>query len=80
MLVRYGQKTQAQQLLSQSSYLSSNDPRLHFGLGDSTKADVQIRWPNGLIESAKDVTANQLVTFREGSGITATSQFPASKR
>jgi len=80
VLVRYGQKTQAQQLLSQSSYLSSNDPRLHFGLGDSTKADVQIRWPNGLIESAKDVTANQLVTFREGSGITATSQFPASKR
>jgi hypothetical protein len=80
VLVRYGQKTQAQQLLSQSSYLSSNDPRLHFGLGDSTKADIQIRWPNGMIESAKDVTANQLVTFREGSGIISTSQFPASKR
>ena len=80
VLVRYGQKTQAQQLLSQSSYLSSNDPRLHFGLGDSTKADIQIRWPNGLIESAKDVTSNQLVTFREGSGITKTVVFPAGKK
>ena len=31
--VRYGGKTQVQEVLSQSSYLSVNDPRLHFGLG-----------------------------------------------
>ena len=79
VLIRYGDKVQAQQLLSQSSYLSSNDPRLHFGLGDKTKADVEIRWPNGLLESAKGVAANQLVTFREGSGIVGTLRFPTDK-
>ena len=31
--VRYGDKVQAQEVLSQSSYLSVNDRRLHFGLG-----------------------------------------------
>jgi enediyne biosynthesis protein E4 len=69
VLVRYGGKVQAQQLLSQSSYLSSNDPRLHFGLGEVDKVDIEVQWPNGLQESAKNVAANQLVTLREGSGI-----------
>jgi hypothetical protein len=74
VLVRYGNKGQAQQLLSQSSYLSSNDPRLHFGLGDETKVDLEIRWPNGLQESASNVAADQLVIFREGSGIVGKEQ------
>jgi hypothetical protein len=69
VLVRYGKKVQAQQLLSQSSYLSSNDPRLHFGLGEETKADIEIHWPNGLKESVANVAADQLVSFREGSGM-----------
>jgi enediyne biosynthesis protein E4 len=77
VLVRYGKKIQAQQLLSQSSYISSNDPRLHFGLGEETKVDIEIRWPNGLQESASNVVANQLVTFREGSGIAAKETFPS---
>jgi hypothetical protein len=33
IVLRYGGKTQVQELMSQSSYVSSNDPRLHFGLG-----------------------------------------------
>jgi hypothetical protein len=69
VLVRCGRKTQAQAVLSQSSFYSSNDPRLHFGLGAETTADVEIVWPNGLKEKFKDVAANQLVTFKEGSGI-----------
>jgi len=84
VLVRYGKKIQAQQLLSQSSYLSSNDPRLHFGLGRETTADIEIRWPNGLQESASNLAADQLVIFREGSGIVTKEKFslhrtPASK-
>jgi hypothetical protein len=39
-VIRYGNKIQAQQLLSQSSYLSANDPRLHFGLGDEKKSTL----------------------------------------
>jgi enediyne biosynthesis protein E4 len=68
VLVRYGGKTQAQAVLSQSSYYSCNDPRLHFGLGASNTGDVDIYWPNGLQESYKGLAANQLVTLREGVG------------
>ena len=66
VVVHYDGKLQCQQLLSQSSYLSSNDPRLHFGLGTVKKVDVEIFWPNGLQESLKDVTADQLITVHEG--------------
>ncbi|MGH9529516.1 MAG: ASPIC/UnbV domain-containing protein [Terriglobales bacterium] len=34
---------------------SSNDPRLHFGLGAEKTADIDIRWPNGLREKLKAV-------------------------
>ena len=51
VVVRYGGKVQAQEVMSQSSYLSSNDPRLHFGLGANAKADVEVRWPDGKSES-----------------------------
>jgi enediyne biosynthesis protein E4 len=74
VLVRYGKRVQAQALMSQSSYLSSNDPRLHFGLGEETIADVEVHWPNGLTEFAKQVPANRLVTFREGSGMVSASE------
>jgi hypothetical protein len=68
VLVRYGGKVQAQEVMSQSSYCSVNDPRLHFGLGPATSADVEVRWPSELVESFKSVAANQLVTLREGVG------------
>ena len=69
VLVHYGRKTQAQTVLSQSSFYSANDPRLHFGLGAETTADVQVFWPNGLKEPFKAIAANQLVTIKEGVGI-----------
>jgi len=68
VLAHYGGKVQAQSVLSQSSFYSCNDPRLHFGLGAATLADVEVHWPNGLVESFKQVKANQLVTLREGLG------------
>jgi enediyne biosynthesis protein E4 len=68
VLARYGGKVQAQSLLSQSSYYSCNDPRLHFGLGSATLVDLEVHWPNGLIESFKHLHANQLITVREGVG------------
>jgi hypothetical protein len=68
-LAHYGGKVQAQCVLSQSSYLSSNDPRLHFGLGAETSADLEIYWPIGTAERFRGVAADQLVTIREGHGI-----------
>jgi hypothetical protein len=76
VIVRYGDRTQTQTVLSQSSFYSSNDPRLHFGLGSVTVAAVEIFWPNGLHETFKRVAANQLVTIREGAGIVASKGWP----
>ena len=73
--VRYGGKVQAQEVLSQSSYLSVNDSRLHFGLGAETLADIEIRWPLGRVEKLPQVPADQLIHVTEGSGITATQRF-----
>src|ERR1700691_1340235 len=75
VVVRYGGKIQAQELASQSSYLSSNDPRLHFGLGDQSSGNIEVRWPNGLHESFKGVAARQLVTIQEGFGIISVKKF-----
>ncbi len=79
VLVRYGGKIQAHELMSQSSYLSSNDPRLHFGLGSERSADIEIRWPLGYVETLKEVSANQLVTIREGSGQVKGRPFVATR-
>ncbi|MGA2097230.1 MAG: CRTAC1 family protein [Candidatus Acidiferrum sp.] len=71
VLARYGKKIQAQEVLSQSSFYSASDPRLHFGLGAETSADLEIRWPSGLHERVKAVKANQIVVIKEGSGAPA---------
>ena len=67
-------RSQAQEVLSQSSYLSVNDSRLHFGLG-SAQADIEIRWPLGGAEKLSNVAANQLIYVTEGSGITRAQKF-----
>ena len=67
--VKTGATTQTQELLSQSSFLSCNDSRLHFGLGPATKAEVRVRWPDGEWQSIGSVPINQLVTIKEGQGI-----------
>ncbi len=69
VLARYGGKVQVQEVLSQSSYLSANDPRLHFGLGAAATADIEIHWPLGLVEKYPALAGGQLVTIREGEGI-----------
>ncbi|MGH9723392.1 MAG: ASPIC/UnbV domain-containing protein, partial [Bryobacteraceae bacterium] len=71
----YGGRKQAQEVQSQSSFYSANDPRLHFGLGQAASADLEIRWPNGAREWLKNVSADQLVVVREGAGIVKTGRF-----
>ncbi len=69
VLVRYGHKLQVQEVLSQSSFYSNNDSRLHFGLGPEKIADIEIRWPSGLQEKLKEVTSDQLIVVKEGTGL-----------
>jgi len=75
----FGGKKQAQEVLSQSSFYSVNDFRLHFGLGAATEADLDIRWPNGSVEKLRKVACDQLVTIREGSGIVKATPFARKK-
>jgi len=47
------------------SYLSSSDKRVHFGLGESTEADVEILWPSGIRQHLQHVSANQVLRVEE---------------
>ncbi len=76
--VRYGEKQQTQEVLSQSSFYSVSDQRLHFGLGSVQVVDLEIRWPNGKRESIAKVAAGQLVTIEEGRGIVDRRRFAAA--
>ena len=58
-------------VLSGGSYLSSNDLRPHFGLGDATDAGTaEIHWPDGLKETVKLPVVDRIYTIEEGRGIT----------
>ncbi|MFZ0594658.1 MAG: CRTAC1 family protein [Bryobacteraceae bacterium] len=65
VICSYGDKRQAQELTAQSSFYSSNDPRLHFGLGSATIADLEVRWPCSPVQFLKGINANRIVTIRE---------------
>jgi hypothetical protein len=69
-----GGKVQVKGVLSQSSYLSVNDSRLHFGLGNYSAAGIEVQWPSGGVENFTSVPSNQLVYITEGSGITRTQK------
>jgi hypothetical protein len=59
------------------SYLSQNDLRQHFGLGSATKIDsVEIRWPNGKVETLENIAADAIYTIVEGEGIRDTKPLP----
>jgi enediyne biosynthesis protein E4 len=55
-------------VLSQSSYYSHDDLRVHIGLGAQTSADsILIRWPSGTAETLTNVKGDRVVRSREGS-------------
>ncbi|MGA2571134.1 MAG: CRTAC1 family protein [Terracidiphilus sp.] len=58
-------------VLSGGSYLSSNDLRVHFGLGSAADAGTaEIHWPSGKKETVKLPAADRIYTITEGIGIT----------
>ena len=63
---------QRQDVLASGSYISANDRRPHFGLGESTDpGTVEIHWPSGKKERIKLPVADRIYTISEGQGITA---------
>jgi hypothetical protein len=48
------------------SYASSNDPRVHFGLGsDAVIKEMELRWPSGTVQILHNVKADQILTVGE---------------
>jgi hypothetical protein len=56
-------------VISGGSYLSTNDPRPHFGLGQATTVDaIEVHWPSGKIENFTVPGVDRIVTITEGTG------------
>ena len=65
-----GTKRQRADVISGGSYASSNDFRVHFGLGDSTKiTSIEIHWPSGKRETINPKAIDRIFSVEEGKGI-----------
>ena len=74
--VTCGDHSQIDEVRSGSSYYSQNDLRLHFGLGDRTKADiVELAWPSGIKETLRDLAGGHLFVIQETKGIISSRRF-----
>jgi hypothetical protein len=79
--VAAGTLTQFDRVRTGGTWLSGNDMRLHFGLGQHEEADwVEVHWPSGMIDRLKHVDANQVVVVREGDGQILSHYRPATRR
>jgi enediyne biosynthesis protein E4 len=57
-------------VLSGGSYMSSSDPRVHFGIGDAGKIDsLEIHWPSGSVEKIALPSIDRIFTIGEGKGV-----------
>ena len=71
---------QIDEVRSGGGYLSQNDLRVHFGLGKAETVErLEIRWPSGQVDTLKNISANQVITVKEGKGIVRTETFPAAQ-
>ena len=71
LTVNAGKIVQTAEIHAGGSYLSSNDPRLHFGLASESHInEVTIRWPSGEKQILRDLPADFIYTIVESKGIT----------
>ena len=71
-----GDLTQIDEVRSGGSYISQNDLRLHFGLEKRTNIDLlEVRWPSGAIDKVTDLSANRILTIKEGKGVVEQKSF-----
>ena len=59
---------QMDEVRSGGSYISQSDFRVHFGLGKAAAAEIEVRWPSGVVDRFR-AAANQTVTVVEGKGM-----------
>jgi len=69
VVVDAGGRRQTAQRCGGGSYQSADDPRLHIGIGDSTRVDsIEVRWPSGQTDRFTDLAADTGYLLREGDG------------
>ena len=65
--VKAGGRVQSRDIAAGDSFLSTHDPRPHFGLGASDTVDeVTVRWPDGSRSVRRNVAARQFLRIRKG--------------
>ena len=65
-----GGQRQRMDVMSGGSYESSNDQRVHFGIGDATTVDaVEVRWPSGRVEAVTLPSVDRFFVVEEGKGV-----------
>jgi hypothetical protein len=80
VFVYSGGRQQAGEIQTGTSFLSQNDSRQHFGLGDATGYDrIEVLWPGGMREAFPGGRANQIVSLKQGTGKAVTSAPPATR-
>ncbi|HEX4427076.1 MAG TPA: CRTAC1 family protein [Terriglobales bacterium] len=68
--LRAGGIRQRSDVLSGGSFSSSNDQRLHFGLGQSASIErVEIHWPSGAVERLTLPSVDRFYAIEEGKGV-----------
>jgi hypothetical protein len=78
LTVRAGDLTRVVQRTSGTTYLSTDDPRLHVGLGTRDRVDrIEVIWPSGIVQAVQNVAANQVLTIREPAKQVVTTREPA---
>ena len=66
VVISIGGQTQHAEVQSGGSYLSHNDLRLHFGLGQAERVDrLEVRWPSGAVQVLSDIAVDQVLTVVE---------------
>ena len=67
--VTTGNVKQMDEVRAGGSYLSTSDPRLHFGLGSAASFDrIEVLWPSGLLEQFSRGSSDRFISLVEGSG------------
>lgn len=78
VIVTTADMTQTDEVRAGSSYLSTSDLRLHFGLGsNAVMKKIEVRWPSGLVQEFHDVEGDAIYEVKEGQMIRKTSSLPS---
>lgn len=64
VIASFGGRRTAGAVTSQESFYSVNDARLHFGLGEATQANIEVRWPNGRVTQHPALAAGRVHRLR----------------